>query len=107
VSTEHAIILWRRRWFALAFTIGMMVLSSAGFTLLFNNSLDQKPAFLLRMLCGPLGHVQNLPNALVGLSILCLVLLYPAFPSRGTFALTCVGLFFWWGSGFVAATGGV
>lgn len=85
----------------------MIVLLSAAFTLALRIPIEEKPASFLRMLLGPFGHNWSLPDALIGLSIVALVLLYPAFPSLGTFVLTCIGVFFWWAAGFIAVTGGV
>src|SRR5262245_6566101 len=94
--TERVTHFWQRRWFAIAFTGGMIALSAAAFALLFHIPMEEKPAFFLRMLLGPFGHSWSLPNALIGLAIVALVVLYPAFPSVGTFVLTCIGVFFWW-----------
>lgn len=107
MSNTHAPRLWRRRWFASAITAGMIVLSGAAFTLLFRIPMEEKPAVFLRMLLGPFGHNWSLPDAPIGLSIFALVVLYPAFPSLGTFVLTCIGVFLWWAAGFSAVTGGV
>src|SRR5688500_5337691 len=107
MPNTHAPRLWRRRWFASAITAGMIVLSSAAFILPLRIPIEEKPAAFLQMLLGPFAHNPSLPYALINLSVFALVVLYPAFPSLGTFVLTCIVVFFWWAAGFVAVTGGV
>jgi hypothetical protein len=103
--------IWRQRRFAFAFTMAAIVIASLLFTLLFRNLPGDKPIFLCRMLLGPFGWILGSPPIRVPWSSMLIVVpptfAYTAYPCCLTALISCVGVFFWWGCGVVAATGGV
>lgn len=101
----------RQRRFAFAVTFSAIAIASIAFTLLFRTYPGEKPIFLCRMLLRPFGWaLDDPPVRIQWWSILIVVpptFAYTAFPGRLTAFISSRGIFFWWGCGVVAATGGV
>jgi hypothetical protein len=103
---------WRRRYVAFLLTLGMILLSAALFTMMFNNPMSDKPIYFARMLFGPFGWIFDPPRMGRGdfMSVLItipFISCYTVYPCCLSGIATLIGVFLWWGCGFVAATGGV
>ncbi len=108
---EPVTALWRRRAVALSVTIAAIVLPSMLFSLAVEVPVEHKPAFLLRMLCGPISGF--FPGArftgdyISLLWITSMTFCWSAKPSCLTVLISAFGVFLWLGCGIVMATGGV